>query len=387
MMRPRAAMLLTLAWLIAGCRSPADPQPLTAGLAVRPVWITRGTAPSGSFRRPLVTSVMVIVGDDRRLYGLDIATGRTRWTLPLPYFVPAYGLIGTADSAVALVSTDGFVVFDPRTGSVRHSWSASATRNSGFELITPQLLRDGRIVYVDRDRMLLRLDPRLGRLDTLLQLPGTVERRSYVAALSVWRDTIYAHVASNALRGARWRNTMPYRYAVASARLDSLQPDPSDSAALTRWVRPFKDVLVSATEYEEPSWLGFDRATGVRRWKVGAALASLGPAGQVAIVGDTLIGVGNDRRAYVIHMPTGGLIRTIPISSLGVASAVVACGDKIFVTMTDSPVWRSRDGKTGGVLGGLATDRGFIGDFGVGKGIAVIGDGASGWMALACPPP
>jgi len=235
--------------------------------------------------------------------------------------------------------------------------------------------------------MLLRLDPRLGRLDTLLQLPGTVERRSYVAALSVWRDTIYAHVASNALRGARWRNTMPYRYAVASARLDSLQPDPSDSAALTRWVLPFKDLLVSATEYEEPSWLGFDRATGVRRWKVGAAPASLGPAGQVAIVGDTLFGVGNDRRAYVIHMPTGGLIRTIPISSLGVASAVVACGDKIFVNMTDSPVWRSRDGKTGGVLGGLATDRGFIGDFGVGQGIAVIGDGASGWMALACPPP
>lgn len=385
-MRPRTAGLLTLAWLIAGCRSPADPQPLTDGRSVRPVWITTGNA-SGNVRRPLVTSAMVIVGADRHLYGLDIATGRTRWTLPLPYHLPSYGLIATADSAVALVSTDGFVVFDPRTGSVRHSFSASLVRNDASELTTPQRLSDGRIVYVDRDRMLLRLDPRLGRLDTLVQLPGTLARRSYVAALSAWRDTIYAHVASNALRGARYRNTVPYRYAVASAKLDSLLPDPSDSAALTRWVLPFDNLLVSATEYEEPSWLGFDRATGVRRWKVGASPASLGPAGQVAIVGDTLIGVGNDRRAYVIHIPTGSLIRTIPISSLGVASAVVACGDDIFVNMTDAPVWRSRDGKTGGVLGGLATDRGFIGDFGVGQGIAVIGDGASGWMALACPPP
>ena len=235
--------------------------------------------------------------------------------------------------------------------------------------------------------MLLRLDPRLGRRDTLVQLPGTVERRSYVAALSAWRDTIYAHVASNALRGARYRNTVPYRYVAASARLDSLQPGTSDSAARTRWVLPYDDLLVSATEYEEPSWLGFDRAAGVRRWKVGAAPTSLGPAGQVAIVGDTLFGVGNDRRAYVIHISTGRLIRAIPISSLGVATAVVACGNMIFVNMTDAPVWRSRDGTTGGVLGRLATDRGFIGDFGVGEGIAVIGDGLSGWMALACPPP
>ena len=248
---------------------------------------------------------MVIVGDDRHLYGLDIATGRTRWTLPLPYFVASYGLVATADSAVALVSTDGFVVFDPRTGSVHHSWSASVFRIGGSELTTPQLLGDGRIVYIDRDRSLLRLDPHLGRLDTLVQLPGTVERRSHVAALSAWRDTIYAHVESNALRGARCRSTMPYRYAVASARLDSLQPDPSDSAALTRWVLPFDKLLVSATEYDEPSWLGFDRATSVRRWKVGAAPGSLGRSGQVAIVGDTLIGVGNDRRAYVIHIPTG----------------------------------------------------------------------------------
>jgi len=324
------------------------------------------------FRQPLVTPSAVIVGSSRRLYGLSVQTGRVQWAIPVPYAVPFFGLTVTRDSMVASVTDDGYVVFDPRDGRVLRSWTAPTLRNNPVQT-TPQPLRDGRILYADRARQLLALDPRTGRVDTLVRLPGSDERQSYVVSLAVYHDTIYAPVASNALRGARYRNTMPYRYALATNQLDSLRPDPSDSASLTTWLLPLAELLVSATNYTEPSWLGFDRATGERRWKVGAAPASLGPDAQVAVLGDTLVGAGNDGQAYVIHLPTGRLLRTIPIPR-GLATAVVACGANIIVSLTDAPVWRSRDGLTGGGISGLVEGKdGFVGHFGVGQGLAVIG--------------
>lgn len=297
---------------------------------------------------------------------------------------PLAGLMKTGNSTVAFVTEDGYVIFDPVSGRVLRSWTAPTLRNEPL-FLTPQRLSDGRVLYADRSRQLLALNPRTGALDTLVRLPGSVERRSYVVSLAVHRDTIYAPVANYALRGARYRNTMPYRYALRSGQLDSLRPDPSDSVSLAPWLLPFDDLLVSATNYTEPSWLVFDRATGERRWKVGAAPASLGPDGQVAVVGDTLFGAANDGMAYVIHIPTGRLIRSMPIPR-ALATAVVACGANVVIDLVDAPVWQSRDGRTGGRISGLAEGKAFGGDFGVGQGIAVIGDGGSGWMALPCPP-
>lgn len=368
------------------CKSPAETLAQESTRVIKPVWYTDVGAVQGYFRLPLVTPSTVIVAGGRHLFGLGVKTGRVQWEIPLPYVSPFAGLVLTGDSSVAFVTEDGYVVFKPSDGRVLKSWTATTLTNDPISII-PQRLTDGRIVYADRARHLLALDPRAGRVDTLVRLPGTDERRSYVAALAVYRDTIYAPVASNASRGARYRNTMPYRYAISTGQLDSLRPDPSDSASLTQWLLPFGDLLVSATNYTEPSWLGFDRATGERRWKVGAAPASLGPYGQVAVLGDTLVGAGNDGRAYVIHLPTGRLLRTMPIPR-GLATAVVACGSDVIINLTDTPVWRSRTGLSGGGISGLADGKdGFVGHFGVGGGIAVIGDGAGGWMALPCPPP
>lgn len=153
-----------------------------------------------------------------------------------------------------------------------------------------------------------------------------------------------------------------------------------------RWLLAFPDLLVSATDYSEPSWLGFDWSTGLRRWKVAAAPASLGPSAQVAIVGDTLFAGGNDGLAYTIHVPTGRLIRTAPIL-YGLTTGVAACGSDSIINVIGELIFRSRDGRLRRRVSGLREGQVFSGEVAVGHGIAVIGNSNGDWIALPCPPP
>jgi outer membrane protein assembly factor BamB len=372
--------------LLQGCRSPAASEGTSQRRTVAPRWQSEVGAAQVPIALAAVTPRMVIAGGVGTLVGLDPTNGQRKWELTIPFLLPFAGIVVLDETLAALVTGDGFVVFDPRDGRAIRTWvEPNPRRNPSGTL--PQQLSDGRIIYASRGRDLLALDARAARLDTLTKLPGDSTRNSYVVSLAVYRDTIYAPVASDAARGAAFRNTTPYRYAVRTGVLDSLRPDPSDSASLTRWMLPYESLLVSATNYSEPSWLAFDRATGERKWKVAATPASLGPYSQVAVVGDTMFAGGNDGVAYVIHLPTGRLLRTMPIPS-GLVAGVVACGRDVFFNVIGQMTGYSRDGTQRIQITGLAEGKeGFSGFFSTGAGIAVIGDGGGRWTAFPCDPP
>jgi outer membrane protein assembly factor BamB len=381
------------AWLFAfvvataaSCRPPASVRGDGNTRTIAPLWqITFGDSQT-ILAIAAVTPRIVVVDGIGKLVGLEPTSGRRIWSLPIPFMIPYAGVEVVRDDLAALVTGDGYVIFDPRDGRLIKQWVEPRPRRHPSGTI-PQTLSDGRIIYVSRARDLMALDAVTGRLDTLTKLPGDSIRHPYVVSLSVFRDTIYAPVASDARRGAAFRNTVPYRFAVATRVLDSLQPDPSDSASLTKWMLPYEQLLVSATDYSEPSWLAFDRATGLRRWKVAAAAASLGPFSQVAVVGDTLFGGGNDGVAYIIHVPSGRLIRTLPIPN-GLVAGVVACGGDVFFNVIGQLTGFSRDGRQRIRLTGLPEGKdAFGGAFTSGAGITVIGDGAGSWTAFTCAPP
>lgn len=372
--------------LLLSCRTSVTAEESDALASIAPAWQTDLHVVSTGLRAPIVASGTVVVGGSDALVGLDANTGMQRWSIPVPFLLPYAGLVALDSTTAALVTGDGFIVFNPRNGVVSKQWAEPNPRRRPIQAI-PQLLSDGRIVYASRALDLLALDARTGVLDTLLRLPGDSVRSSYVTSLSVWKDTIYAPVASNAPRGARYRNIVPYRIAAATRHLDSLTADPSDSASLTRWMIISEELLISATDYEEASWIAFDRQTGERRWQVLATRGSLGPSSQVAVVGDTMFAGGNDGIAYVIHMPTGRLLRTMPIPNT-VVNGVVACGsDVIFNALGETTIY-ARDGSRRRGVRGIAEGRtGFVGFFGAGAGIAVIGNPTGIWTAFACPPP
>jgi outer membrane protein assembly factor BamB len=368
------------------CRSSGNLDSTTAVPDVAPLWQTDLRGDATGLAAPLILSGRAIVGAGRSLSGLDPATGAQRWTIPVPFGLPYAGLVGLDSTTAALVTGDGFIVFNPRSGAVSHQWTEPQPRNRPIQA-TPQVLSDERIVYASRSRDLLALNTKTGQLDTLVRLPGDSARASYVTSLSIWNDTIYAPVSSYAARGARYRNIVPYRIDATTRHLDSLKSDPSDSASLTTWMLISERLLISATDYEEASWIAFDRQTGERRWQVLATRGSLGPSSQVAVVGDTMFAGGNDGTAYVIHMPTGRLLRTMPIPK-AVVNGVVACGSNVIINALGATTIYARDGTQRRGLRGIPEGRtGFLGFFGSGEGIAVIGNGFGEWTAFACPPP
>ena len=52
---------------------------------------------------------------------------------------------------------------------------------------------------------------------------------------------------------------------------------------------------------------------------------------------------GNDGTAYVIHMPTGTLLRTMPIPK-AVVNGVVACGSDVIINALGATTIYARDG-------------------------------------------
>jgi outer membrane protein assembly factor BamB len=368
------------------CRSSGNLDSTNATPDVAPLWQTDLRGNATGLAAPLIVSGRAIVGAGRSLSGLDLVTGAQRWIIPVPFGLPYAGLVGVDSATAALVTGDGFMIFDPRSGVVSREWTEPQPRNRPIQA-TPQVLSDGRIVYASRSRDLLVLNARTGVVDTLLRLPGDSVRGSYVTSLSVWKDTIYAPVASDAARGARYRNIIPYRIDATTRHLDSLKADPSDSASLTRWMLISERLLISATNFDEASWIAFDRQTGERRWQVLATRGSLGPSSQVAVVGDTMFAGGNDGTAYVIHLPTGRLLRTMPIPK-AVVNGVVACGSDVIFNALGATTIYSRDGTRRRGLRGVPEGRsGFLGFFATGEDIAVIGNGFGEWTAFACPPP
>ncbi len=372
--------------IVCACASPSQPKDGANSRTIAPLWQRSVGSPSTDLRLGAVTSAAVIVGGTDALFGLDLKTGAQKWKLSVPFQMPRSGIVSLVDSLAALVTSEGFVVFDPGSGRVLRQWyDVGAARNPSQTL--PLLLSDGRVLIASRALELLALDVHTGRLDTLVRLPGDSSRHPYISSLTLYRDTIYAPVASDASRGAAFKNTVQYRYATSTRALDSLQPDVSDSASLTRWQVAFPDLLVSATDYSEPSWLGFDRGTGIRRWKVPASPASLGPGAQVGIVGDTMFAAGNDGKAYLIHIPTGRLIRTQAIR-VGLATGVAVCGGDVLINIVGEIVALSRNGVDRKFVSGLPEGKdSFIGEFAVGNGIAVIGSGGGDWIALPCAAP
>ena len=350
--------------------------------ALRPRWAADVGGPSTGLEVAALTPNVVIVGGRKMLAGLDLRTGRQLWKLPIPFLLPRAGVAVVNERLAAAVSGDGFVSFDPNTGVVVASWLSSSLSNLPSQT-TPQLLSDGRILFA-HTRKLIALDALTGRLDTLVQLPGDSVRSSYVEALTVHKDTVYAPVASDSPRGAAFRTTVLYRLAIQSRQLDSLAKDPSDSSSLARWMYSTPEVLVSATDYSDPSWLGFNRETGERRWKVPARAGSLGPSSQAAVIGDTMFAGGNDGRGYVFLLSSGQLIRTFAIPE-GLVAGVAACGQKLFVNVIGDFAVVSRDGKTRTGIAGLTEGAdSFLGAFAVGHGTAVIGVGDGKWVAFDC---
>jgi outer membrane protein assembly factor BamB len=372
--------------IVLSCQAPSAATGATNERTIAMRWQTQ-TAPAQTLMAVAAVTPSVVIADGAgTLVGLDPLSGRLKWTTPVPFVLPYAGLAIVSEELAALVTGDGYLIFDPRDGRAIRTWVDPATRRQPSGTL-PQKLSDGRIVYASRARELLVLDARSGRLDTLVRLPGDSARNSYVVSLSVYRDTIYAPVATDALRGAAFRNTVPYRFAVQARVLDSLRPDPSDSASLTRWMLPLETLLVSATNYSDPSWLAFDRASGERRWKVPATPASLGPYSQAAIVGDTMFAGGNDGKAYIIHLPTGKLIRTLQIPD-GLVAGVVACGGDVFFNVIGQLTGYTRNGSQRIRVTGLPEGRDALsGFFATGAGIAVIGNAGGVWTAFPCDPP
>jgi len=368
------------------CASPSQPEQGRALTAVRPIWLRSVGTPSTGLALAAITQTTVIVGGTGALFGLDVVTGREKWRLAVPFDMPRTGIVLLGVANAVLVSSEGFVTFETETGKVLRSWrDANSLRNPSQTL--PILLPDGRVLHASRSLELLALNPSTGRVDTLVRLPGDTARHAYIASLTLFSDTIYAPVASDARRNPAFKNTVPYRYALRTGVLDSLRPDVSDSASLARWLIAVPDLLVSGTDYSEPSWLGFDRSTGERRWKVPATTGSLGPSGQAALVGDTLFTAGNDGLAYTIHIPTGRLIRTQPILN-GLATGVISCGNDVIVNVIGEIVYLSRDGRTRRIVEGLPEGKAvFSSEFAAGFGIAVIGSAGGDWIALPCPAP
>ncbi len=389
-MNLRGALRVMLIWLViavSACQSLGSISDRgRVGRTIAPKWQVDFGSVRTTLALAVVTPTVVIVDGVGTLVGLDPATGLQKWVLPIPFPIPYAGVVLVDDALGAVVAGDGYVVFDPRDGRSIRTWAEPRPLRVSSGAF-PQRLSDGRVVYVGQTRHLVALDARTGRLDTLAQLPGDPARSSYVVSLAVYKDTIYAPVGTDALRGARYRNTMPYRYAVQSRGLDSLRPDPSDSASLARWLRLFDGLLVASTDYAEASWLGFDRQTGERRWQVLATRGSLGPNSQVAVVGDTIFAGGNDGVAYVIHIPTGRLVRSFAIPN-GLLNGVVVCGDDVYFNVIGEMTAMSRDGLRRAPFSGLTEGRnGFIGFFSSGAGITVIGTSAGRWAAFPCAPP
>jgi outer membrane protein assembly factor BamB len=355
------------------------------GRAIPVIWQTPRASSGTTLSLAVVTPSVVIVDGVGTLIGLDPATGRQRWVLPVPFTIPYAGVVLLDDTLAVVVAGDGYIVFDPRDGRSLRTWVAPNQLRAPSGTF-PQRLSDGRVVFVGQSRQLLALDPRVGQLDTLAQLPGDSSRGSYVVSLAVYKDTIYAPVGTDALRGARFRNTVPYRYALQSGVLDSLRTDPSDSASLARWLLPFDGLLVAATDYAEASWIGYDRQSGDRRWQVLAKRGSLGPSSQVAVVGDTMFAGGNDGVGYVIHIPSGRLVRSFVIPT-GLLNGVVVCGDDLYYNVVGEITAVSRDGRRRTAFSGIAEGDGFVGFFSTGGGITVIGNATAGWTAFPCAPP
>jgi len=382
----RKCAVLGFAAALNGCASPSQPEQGRTSTTVRPLWLSSVGTPYNSLSLTAISRTTVIVGGTQALFGLDAATGRQKWRLPVPFQIPRTGIVLLGEANAVIVSNEGFVTFETETGREIRSWydrKAGGNPSQAHPLVLP----DGRILHASRSLELLALNPISGRIDTLVHLPGDTARHPYIASLTLFSDTVYAPVASDALRSAAFKNTVPYRYALRTGVLDSLRPDVSDSASLARWLLALPELLVSGTDYSEASWLGFDRATGERRWKVPAAPGSLGPSAQAALVGDTLFTAGNDGRAYVIHLPSGRLIRTQPILN-GLATGVAACGGEVVINVIGELVYLSRDGRTRRVVGGLSEGKDtFSSEIATAFGIAVIGGGGGDWIALPCPPP
>jgi outer membrane protein assembly factor BamB len=205
-----------------------------------------------------------------------------------------------------------------------------------------------------------------------------------VAAIVAHQDTIYAPVASFSPRGAAYRTTSLFRVIASRRQIDSLSTDPSDSSSLSRWLLATSELLVSATNYSDPSWLAFDSRTGARRWKISAKGGSLGPSSQIAVHGDTVFAGGNDGLGYVFLISTGRLLRTFPIPS-GLVSGVASCGDELLINVIGELTAFTHDGMSRGLVSGLATGAdSFMGGFAVGAGVAVIGVGDGKWAAFEC---
>ena len=351
--------------------------------AVRPRWTASVSGPSTALRMAALTSTVAIVGGSTFVAGLDLRTGRQLWTLPVPFLIPYAGVAVVNDQLAAVVSGDGFVSFNPTTGAVVAQWQSPRLSNFPSQT-TPQILSNGRIVFASHARQLIALDAATGRLDTLVTLPGDSARSSSVSALTAFGDTLYAPVATDSRRGAALRTTVLYRFAVASRQLDSLARETSDSSSLTRWMRSTLGLLVSATDYGDPSWLGFDRKTGERRWKVPARAGSLGPSSQAALVGDTMFAGGNDGQGYVFLVSSGNLVRTFAIPD-GLVAGVAACGTRVFVNVIGELVVVGRDNQSRAKVEGLVDGVDVLtGGFAVAHGTAVIGGGDGKWYAFDC---
>jgi outer membrane protein assembly factor BamB len=352
------------------------------GPSLRPRWTVDVGGPSTSLMVAALTGTVAIVGGNGTLVGLDVRNGRSLWTLPIPFVTPYAGVAVLNDSLAAVATGDGFVSFDPITGRVLRQWTNPVRSNSPSQT-TPQVLSDGKILFAHLGR-LLTLDPIDGRLDTLVSLPRDSSRGSFIASLTVLRDTIYAPVATDAVRGAAFRNMVIYRYAYRQRHLDSLAKDVSDSSSLSRWMISTDEVLVSATDYSDPSWLGFDRRTGARRWKVPASPGSLGPSSQAAVVGDTMFAAGNDGLGYVFLVSNGQRIRTFGIAN-GLAAGVAACQRTVFVNVIGELRAFARDGFVRVPVTGMKEGQdSFLGAFAAGSGVAVIGVGNGTWVAFDC---
>ena len=88
--------------------------------------------------------------------------------------------------------------------------------------------------------------------------------------------------------------------------------------------------------------------------------------------------------AYVIHIPSGQLLRKFSIPT-GLVDGVVACGGNVIVNVIGEMYSYPRDGRPRSRIGGLIEGKdNFLGFFATGSGITVIGNGAGLWIALPC---
>jgi outer membrane protein assembly factor BamB len=346
-----------------GVAETAEPVPMVRGNAAG-TGEHPGPAPEGALQEawnsatgryaeapPIVAGGVVYApaASEPRLYALDAATGRERWTrdgiapvAPVVDGGTVYAVTGEQEGPRTRITPTGVAAIDAATGSERR-WSLPV---EGLDDRADQrlVLSDGRL-FVPTERSLLAVDVDRGELAWEYPLPEATALGEVAAADGTVvvrlrpesRDVTGSLVALDAARGtARWD------YRAAAGTSFEAGPMVADGA-----------VYLAGTG----GVAALDLADGREVWTtpVGDADATISEA---VIADGALIGFGSDSAVYAIDLESRSLrweyaiVGSFDVDDFG----LVAADGLVFVDIDDAPSVHAVDTATGEGINELALD-------------------------------